>query len=108
MWEESHSRPALENFSLAVSIHSMYWAGKGCKNRTQDAFLLIVAVHTLQGEPAYGKHSYLHLRKRRDMTQGQVPLQEDELGGQKMPKMWMRVSERRWRCDLGKPKTERT
>lgn len=33
---------------LTVLIHSVYLPGRGCKNRTQDAFLLIAAVHSIQ------------------------------------------------------------
>lgn len=47
VWKESHSRPALENFSLAALIHSVYLAGKGCKKSTREAFLLIVAAHSI-------------------------------------------------------------
>lgn len=34
--------------SPTVVIHSMYLAGKGCKNKTQDTFLLIAAMSSLQ------------------------------------------------------------
>ena len=76
-----------QHSGLCLLTHSVYLAGKGCKNSTKDAFLLIVVMHNIQWDPADGKHGYLHLGKRREMIQGQEPLQDDELGEQKTPKM---------------------
>lgn len=83
----------------SVLIHSLYLAGKGCQTGTGDAFLLIVAMHSIQGDPARGEHGCLHPGKGGDTTQAQVALREDELERQKIPMRWMRVEPRGQRRD---------
>lgn len=62
-----------QNFSLSWFLPQCV-AGKGCKNRTQDAFLLIVAMHSIQWDPVIVKHSCLPLGEGRDTMQAPVPL----------------------------------